>query len=108
MAGRGRIHCAGRQCCGSTVADDVKVSNTETVQVLMDAAGKIENQRVYEQLVLTGRGAVDVANPVSTQGCGTSRLRRLRRQRRRGSRQVGRFGNREDPLGLGLHRRSFR
>lgn len=48
--------------------DDVKVSNTETVQVLMDASGKINSQRVYDQLVLTGQGKVDVVNPVSTKG----------------------------------------
>ncbi|MBW8732662.1 MAG: hypothetical protein JF622_17305, partial [Terrabacter sp.] len=48
--------------------DDVKVSNTETVQVAMDASGKIDAQRVYEQLVLTGKGKVDVANPISTKG----------------------------------------
>ena len=52
----------------SAADDDVAVSNTETVQVLMDAAGKIASQRVYDQLVLTGRGSVDIANPVSTEG----------------------------------------
>jgi len=51
-----------------TVDGDVKVSNTETVQVLMDASGKIDSQRVYDQLVLTGKGNVDIANPVSTDG----------------------------------------
>jgi len=51
-----------------TVDGDVKVSNTETVQVLMDATGKIDSQRVYDQLVLTGTGKVDIANPVSTKG----------------------------------------
>lgn len=51
-----------------TVSGDVKVSNTETVQVLMDASGKVASQRVYEQLELTGKGNVDIANPVSTQG----------------------------------------
>jgi len=63
---------AGYIAPGANAADttggDVKVSNTETVQILMDATGKIENQRVYDQLVLTGSGAVDIANPVSTQG----------------------------------------
>jgi putative membrane protein len=47
---------------------NVKVSNTETVQVAMDASGKIDAQRIYEQLVLTGNGKVDIANPVSTKG----------------------------------------
>ena len=51
-----------------TIDGDVKVSNTETVQVLMDATGKIASQRVYDQLVLTGKGNVDLANPVSTKG----------------------------------------
>lgn len=51
-----------------TVGGDVTVSNTETVQVLMDASGKIDSQRVYEQLELTGKGNVDIANPVSTTG----------------------------------------
>lgn len=51
-----------------SVDGDVKVSNTETVQVLMDAAGKIDAQRVYEQLVLTGKGNVDISNPVSSKG----------------------------------------
>nr|MCW2728430.1 hypothetical protein [Aeromicrobium sp.] len=49
-----------------TIDDDVTVSNTETVQVLMNAAGKIDAQRVYEQTVLRGKGKVDVSNPVST------------------------------------------
>ncbi|TXL62886.1 methyl-accepting chemotaxis protein [Aeromicrobium terrae] len=51
-----------------TIDGDVAVSNTETVQVLMDASGKIDAQRVYDQLVLTGNGSVDIANPVSTKG----------------------------------------
>ncbi|MBC7596509.1 MAG: hypothetical protein H7288_21715, partial [Kineosporiaceae bacterium] len=49
-----------------TIGGEVAVSNTETVQVLMDASGKIDSQRVYDQLVLTGKGKVDLANPVST------------------------------------------
>lgn len=44
---------------------DVSVSNTETVQVLMGSNGKIDSQRVYEQLVLKGKGRVDISNPVS-------------------------------------------
>ena len=52
----------------NTVDSDVKVSNTETVQVAMDASGHIDAKRVYEQLVLTGNGKVDVANPISTKG----------------------------------------
>jgi len=52
----------------NTVDGDVTISNTETVQVLMDASGKIDSQRVYEQLVLRGKGKVDISNPVSTKG----------------------------------------
>jgi putative membrane protein len=47
---------------------DVEVVNTETVQVYMDASGKIDSRRVYEQLTLTGQGTVDVANPVEESG----------------------------------------
>jgi putative membrane protein len=51
----------------STVAadDKVDVANTETVQVYMDAEGDILTRRVYEQLVLTGQGSVDIENPIS-------------------------------------------
>ncbi|MGA9716321.1 MAG: hypothetical protein WBQ48_10865, partial [Aeromicrobium sp.] len=52
----------------NTVDGDVTISNTETVQVLMDASGKIDAQRIYEQLVLRGTGNVDISNPVSTEG----------------------------------------
>jgi putative membrane protein len=51
-----------------TIDGDVKVSNTETVQVLMNASGKVDAQRIYEQVVLRGNGKVDLANPVSTKG----------------------------------------
>lgn len=51
-----------------TIDGDVKVSNTETVQVLMSADGSIDAQRVYEQVVLTGNGSVDISNPVSDSG----------------------------------------
>jgi putative membrane protein len=51
----------------STVAAEEKVDvvNTETVQVYMDAEGNVESRRVYEQLVLTGQGSVDIENPIS-------------------------------------------
>ncbi|WP_375003211.1 hypothetical protein [Aeromicrobium sp. CTD01-1L150] len=55
-----------------SVDGDVAISNTETVSVLMDADGSVNTQRVYEQLVLSGKGSVDVSNPVSTE-----RLRNL-------------------------------
>jgi putative membrane protein len=48
--------------------DSVDVVNTETVQVYMDADGSVRSRRVYEQLVLTGTGKVDIENPVSTKG----------------------------------------
>ncbi|HSE71973.1 MAG TPA: hypothetical protein VLA97_14515, partial [Nocardioidaceae bacterium] len=47
---------------------DVKVVNTETVQVYTDASGKVDTQRVYEQLALTGAGSVEVRNPISEDG----------------------------------------
>ena len=60
--------------CGLTAAPavaaegDVDVLNTETVQVYTSPTGEIETQRVYEQLILTGSGSVDLTNPVSTDG----------------------------------------
>lgn len=51
-----------------SIEGDVTVTNTETVSVLMDAAGRINAQRVYEQLVLSGKGKVDISNPVSGEG----------------------------------------
>ena len=47
---------------------DVAVVNTETVQVYLDAEGKIDSSRVYEQLTLTGNGSVDLANPIEESG----------------------------------------
>lgn len=46
----------------------VEVTDTETVQVYLDATGKVDAQRVYEQLVLRGDGRKTVSNPVSTDG----------------------------------------
>jgi putative membrane protein len=46
--------------------DDVKVVNTETVQVYMSPTGKIDTERVYEQLAMTGNGTVTLKNPIST------------------------------------------
>jgi putative membrane protein len=48
--------------------DGVDVVNTETVQVYVGSDGEIDSQRVYEQLTLTGKGSVDVANPVGEAG----------------------------------------
>ncbi|MFL6003140.1 MAG: hypothetical protein ACJ72P_10060, partial [Nocardioides sp.] len=47
---------------------DVDLLNTETVQIYTSPTGEVETQRVYEQLALTGTGAVDVSNPISTEG----------------------------------------
>ena len=47
---------------------DVEVVNTETVQVYMTADGDIDTKRVYEQLALTGKGSVDLTNPIATDG----------------------------------------
>jgi putative membrane protein len=49
-------------------SDEVEVVNTETVQVYMSADGDIDTKRVYEQLALTGKGNVDLANPIATAG----------------------------------------
>jgi putative membrane protein len=46
----------------------VKVVNTETVQVYTDAVGAIQTRRIYEQLALSGKGTVDVRNPIETNG----------------------------------------
>ena len=46
----------------------VQVSNTETVQAYLDATGKVDTARVYEQVAMKGRGTVDLENPIETQG----------------------------------------
>src|SRR4051794_19270489 len=46
----------------------VRVSNTETVQAYLDATGKVDVARVYEQVDMQGRGTVDLRNPVEPQG----------------------------------------
>ena len=47
---------------------DVVVTNTETVQARLDATGKQQEARVYDQLTFTGTGKAHVSNPVSTKG----------------------------------------
>ena len=49
-------------------ADDsgVAVTNTETIQVLMDSNANVKSQRVYEQIDLSGKGNVNFANPIET------------------------------------------
>ncbi len=49
-------------------ASDVAITNTETIQAHLDATGKVKDKRIYEQLSFTGKGTVDVSNPVSTNG----------------------------------------
>jgi len=49
-------------------AGDVVVSNTETVQAYLDASGKVDVARVYEQVAMQGKGSVDLVNPVETKG----------------------------------------
>ncbi|MEP7192018.1 MAG: hypothetical protein ABI903_04055 [Actinomycetota bacterium] len=47
-------------------ADNVIVSNSETVQAHLNSDGTVRDARVYEQLALQGNGTVDIKNPVST------------------------------------------
>ena len=58
---------------GSAFATDsgssgVSTVNTETVQTYLNADGKIDSSRIYEQLTLTGDGSLTVKNPVDTNG----------------------------------------
>jgi putative membrane protein len=46
----------------------VTTVNTETVQTYLDADGKIDSSRIYEQLTLTGDGSLTVKNPVDANG----------------------------------------
>jgi len=52
----------------ATDNDGVTTTNTETVQTYLDADGKIDSSRIYEQLTLTGDGSVTLKNPVDTNG----------------------------------------
>ena len=47
---------------------DVVVSNTETIQAYLDASGRLDVARVYEQVAMQGKGSVDLVNPVETKG----------------------------------------
>ncbi|MBO0901915.1 hypothetical protein J1G43_18295 [Cellulomonas sp. zg-ZUI22] len=44
------------------------MTNTETVQARLDADGRLQVARVYDQLAFSGTGTTTVRNPVSTQG----------------------------------------
>ncbi|GAA3800649.1 hypothetical protein [Cellulomonas soli] len=52
----------------TTTDGDVSVTNTETVQAQLDASGRLEVARLYEQLAFSGKGTTTVVNPTSTQG----------------------------------------
>jgi putative membrane protein len=57
--------------CGPAFAastGDVIVSNTETVQAYLNASGKVDVARVYEQIAMQGKGTVDLVNPVESKG----------------------------------------
>ena len=46
----------------------VSVSNTETVQAYLNASGRVDVARVYEQVAMKGNGSVSLSNPVETKG----------------------------------------
>ncbi|GAA4402331.1 hypothetical protein GCM10023168_12750 [Fodinibacter luteus] len=50
------------------VADDVVVTNTETVQAYLDPTGQLDVARIYDQIAMQGNGTVDLRNPVETEG----------------------------------------
>ncbi|MCY7373929.1 MAG: hypothetical protein LH461_09585, partial [Spirochaetaceae bacterium] len=47
-------------------AGEVVVTDRETVQVYMTPTGEVKVARVYDQVTATGKGTVDIANPVGT------------------------------------------
>jgi X-X-X-Leu-X-X-Gly heptad repeat protein len=47
---------------------DVLVTNTETVQAYLNASGRLEVARVYEQVAMKGKGTVELSNPVESNG----------------------------------------
>ncbi|WP_017933810.1 hypothetical protein [Nocardioides sp. Iso805N] len=58
----------GAASAATGTASGVDVTNTETVQVYVSPDGKLGDQHIYEQLVLTGHGKADLANPITTTG----------------------------------------
>ncbi len=68
LSGMTAIICAMAAPAAVAADGDVEVLNTETVQVYTSPTGEVETQRVYEQLVLTGTGSVDLSNPIATDG----------------------------------------
>jgi putative membrane protein len=47
---------------------DVVVTNTETIQAYLNASGRVDVARVYEQVAMQGTGKVELSNPVETRG----------------------------------------
>lgn len=68
LAGAAAVALATTPAAAAGLAQDVVVSNTETVQAYFDATGKLEVARVYDQVAMNGQGTVDLVNPVSTEG----------------------------------------
>jgi putative membrane protein len=58
----------GSALAATTDPSGVSTTNTETVQTYLNADGKIDSSRIYEQLTLTGQGSVTTRNPVDTNG----------------------------------------
>ena len=46
----------------------VSVTNTETVQAYLEPDGTVTEARIYEQVAMEGRGRIELANPVATDG----------------------------------------
>ncbi|MGN6754539.1 MAG: hypothetical protein ACTHJJ_18520, partial [Intrasporangium sp.] len=65
LPGLALIGAAPAQAAGSGGVD---VTNTETVQAYLDASGKLDVARVYEQVAMRGTGTVDLSNPVEVSG----------------------------------------
>ncbi|MEW1953715.1 hypothetical protein [Terrabacter sp. NPDC080008] len=59
---------AASPAAAATTDTSVQVSNTETVQAYLDATGKVDVARVYEQVAMKGHGSVELRNPVETRG----------------------------------------
>jgi putative membrane protein len=68
VAGSAAVIGAFAVAPASAADGDVRVVNTETVQIYTSPTGEVETQRVYEQLVMRGNGSVDLDNPVSADG----------------------------------------
>lgn len=49
-------------------ADEVVVTDRETVQAYLTPTGEVKVARLYDQVTATGQGTVDIENPVNTDG----------------------------------------